>query len=466
MLADSLRYGIWFAFMASLLGGMVASAPNGRDRPLPRWLTATAAVALLAAVVLSSGLIFRERARPAGAGSNSRLRLALAIVGLALVEQLYRRDARAGALGHQAAVPRAGRAVRLRPLLLRRRACCSGASIADIWVARGVANALRDSVHRHRDGAQRRLDDRDAPVARRGVPFDGAARLGRVPAGGGGRRLLRPLLRRRLGPRAADRAAVRGAAVRAAGRVVRAGSARGSRCSSASTSSPTATTTARSGCASRARSSTDSGEPERAASERSSRSPTWSRARRARCGCARSDGASRRPRAGTCRRSTRVEPARRRRSPRSSSAPAGSSTSPSIARDRERYPELVLPAWLRAMPIALARRSADRRAPSCSASSCWRAPRTPIEVNWEVRDLLKTASRAGGELPGADPRDRGAARGAQVRRVQPDVGLCRPRPEEPRGTAFADAQECRAPPRQPGVPARHAEHRRARRRSG
>ncbi|MCK7493548.1 MAG: hypothetical protein MZW92_21085 [Comamonadaceae bacterium] len=30
---------------------------------------------------------------------------------------------------------------------------------------------------------------------------------------------------------------------------------------------------------------------------------------------------------------------------------------------------------------------------SCSASSCWRRPRTPLELNWEVRDLLKTAAR-------------------------------------------------------------------------
>ena len=53
------------------------------------------------------------------------------------------------------------------------------------------------------------MDDRDAPVAPRGVPLDGAPRLGRLPARGGRGRLFRPLLRRRLGTRAADRAAVR-----------------------------------------------------------------------------------------------------------------------------------------------------------------------------------------------------------------------------------------------------------------
>ena len=69
--------------------------------------------------------------------------------------------------------------------------------------------------------AQRRLDDRDAPVARRRLPFDGAAGFRRVPARGVGRRLCRPLLRRRLGPRRCRSSSLfAGAAARAAGRDV------------------------------------------------------------------------------------------------------------------------------------------------------------------------------------------------------------------------------------------------------
>ena len=38
--ADSLRYGIWFAFVASLLRGatQTEAPPRNADRPLPRWM--------------------------------------------------------------------------------------------------------------------------------------------------------------------------------------------------------------------------------------------------------------------------------------------------------------------------------------------------------------------------------------------------------------------------------------------
>ncbi len=71
----------------------------------------------------------------------------------------------------------------------------------------------------------------------------------------------------------------------------------------------------------------------------------------------------------------------------------------------------------------------------------------------------------GGQLSRADQGDRSAARGPQVRRVQPHVRVRRPRSQEPRRPAFADAQECRTTSRQSGVPARHAGDGGARRRS-
>ena len=67
----------------------------------------------------------------------------------------------------------------------------------------------------------------------------------------------------------------------------------------------------------------------------------------------------------------------------------------------------------------------------------------------------------GGDLSRPDAGDRGAARGAQVRRLQPHVGVRRPRSEEHRRAAVADAEERRAPSRQSGVPEGHADDGRA-----
>ena len=424
---------------------------------LPRWM-----VALVAAGSSPASCCRRRAARRAALGVESRdarrsaLRLGLAVVGLILVEQLMRR-----------AHPQARWAIKPLcvglagvfgfDLFFYADAMLFGRLDADIWVARGVANALVIPFLAVATARNTGVDDRDARVARRGVPLDRAARVGRVPARRRRRRLLRPLLRRRLGPRAADRAPVR----RAARSVVlwcrRAASARSSRSSSASISSPTATTIARSGCASRARSSArelaagrcrrtaikaladlvespggalwlrddDDELPPGVALEHGGRSTAIEPADGSLAALPRAHRLGHRPRR-VRRRADALSRARRSRS--------GCATIPS--------------AWL-VVPLIV-------RRPSSSASSSWRRRARAIEVNWEVRDLLKTASRQAASYPRPAPRDRGAARGAQVRRLQPDVGVCRPRSQEPGGAAFADAHECRAPPRQSRVPARHA----------
>ena len=147
------------------------------------------------------------------------LRLGLAVFGLILVEQLLRR-----------AHPQARWGI--KPLCSGSPACSrfdlffyADAMLFGRARRRHLGRARRrqragHSVHRDRDGAQYRLDGRDAHVARRRVPLHGAAGVGRLPAAVAGGRLLRPLFRRRLGPGAADRAAVRRAAARRAGRVV------------------------------------------------------------------------------------------------------------------------------------------------------------------------------------------------------------------------------------------------------
>ena len=300
----------------------------------------------------------------------------------------------------------------------------------------------------------------------RGVVFHStrAARVGRLPARGGGGRLHRSLLRRRLGPGAADRAPVRRDAVRGARGLVGQVPLEAPAFSSASISSPTATTIAPNGCASRARCRRRARcrgveEQQHQGARRPGREP-----RRRAVAAATSTRSSGPRRGGTWRPSTRAS-RRTGRSPGSSSGPGGSSTSTST----------------RTEPGALsgprASRTGSRRFPR-RGSSCRLISGTEL-VGFVVLATPRDGDRrqlggarpaqdrepAGGELPRPDPGDRSAARGAQVRRVQPDVGVRRPRPEEPRRAALADAEERRAPSRQSRVPARHAGDGRARRRS-
>jgi putative PEP-CTERM system histidine kinase len=139
---DMFRYGCWFAFLASLLetpsAGVGAQAESART---PRWVIVLIVIALLASVALSEGSpvgqAFGAEARKAEFG----VRLGLAIVGLILVEQLLRRvhpHARwsikplcvglAGLFGFD--------------LFMLADAMLYGHLDPDIWVARGVANLL------------------------------------------------------------------------------------------------------------------------------------------------------------------------------------------------------------------------------------------------------------------------------------------------------------------------------------
>jgi putative PEP-CTERM system histidine kinase len=144
ILFDSLRYAIWFAFLGSLIRG----AYVGSDRPraavsplLPRWAAVLVAAALIATLFLPEGeplvAILASESRLATFG----LRLALAVVGLILIEQLLRRahpPARwaikplcvglAGMFGFD--------------LFFYSDAMLFGVLDPDIWTARAIANAL------------------------------------------------------------------------------------------------------------------------------------------------------------------------------------------------------------------------------------------------------------------------------------------------------------------------------------
>jgi len=139
---DMFRYGCWFAFLASLLNAAPSDAGAERERArTPRWMIVLVVFSLLLSVALSEGSpvaqIFGFEARKLEFG----VRLGLAIVGLILIEQLLRRahpQARwsikplcvglAGLFGFD--------------LFMLADAMLYGRLDPDIWVARGVANLM------------------------------------------------------------------------------------------------------------------------------------------------------------------------------------------------------------------------------------------------------------------------------------------------------------------------------------
>jgi putative PEP-CTERM system histidine kinase len=142
LVCDVLRYALWLAFVASLL--RAAPSPGtveNRSTGVPR-----AAIALLAAALVASAILLHPSpfdgalAEPAYTTSFA-LRLALAIAGLAVVEQLFRR---AHAEARWAIKPLclglAG--VFAFDLYYYADAMMFGRLDANVWLARGVANAL------------------------------------------------------------------------------------------------------------------------------------------------------------------------------------------------------------------------------------------------------------------------------------------------------------------------------------
>jgi putative PEP-CTERM system histidine kinase len=136
--ADLVRYGLWFAFLGTLLAGK--GNPGERVR-LPARVSAPLGLALVACLLVSDGTDVAARLGGAAARVELGLRLALAVTGLVMVEQLMRRTHRQ----HQWA---------LRPLavalaglfgfdlFMYADAMLFGRLDADIWLARPVAHAL------------------------------------------------------------------------------------------------------------------------------------------------------------------------------------------------------------------------------------------------------------------------------------------------------------------------------------
>jgi putative PEP-CTERM system histidine kinase len=140
---DTLRYALWFAFLASLVAGTSVSANRDAVRSLkvPAWVFAVVAVSLAVGAALPDRdplrSIFGERA----AAIVFAVRVGLAVVGLVLVERLFRS---AAAHARWAIKPfclgLAG--VFAFDLFFYSDAMLFGHQDIDIWVARGVAQAL------------------------------------------------------------------------------------------------------------------------------------------------------------------------------------------------------------------------------------------------------------------------------------------------------------------------------------
>jgi putative PEP-CTERM system histidine kinase len=137
VIAETVRYAFWYAFIGSLLAG----AAEGPSRPiLPRWLIATAGL-LLAATVAT----FVSGVQLPWPEVNGRwyflLQLCTAILGLVFVEQLYRSAHHEARWGIKPLVLMLA-AMFGFDMLLYADALLFSRVDSDIWIARGLANAL------------------------------------------------------------------------------------------------------------------------------------------------------------------------------------------------------------------------------------------------------------------------------------------------------------------------------------
>ena len=141
MLADVagvVRYGVWFLFVGNLIeGGRVQDAPPA----FPRWVGTIVVLAMLACLALAAVPPLAQLLGAEAARTSFGLHLGLAVFGLMLVEQLVRRAhpqarwavkplciALAGVFGFE--------------LFLYADAMLFSALDLDIWAASGVVNAL------------------------------------------------------------------------------------------------------------------------------------------------------------------------------------------------------------------------------------------------------------------------------------------------------------------------------------
>jgi len=137
---DAFRYGCWFAFLGSVLRGVPGDDTSKQGGAgVSRGVAALIVVALLASVATSEGSPVAPEPDALARKLEFGLRLGLAVVGLTLVEQLLRRaHPQARWSIKPLCVALAG--VFAYDLFLAADAMLYGRVDPDIWVARGVAN--------------------------------------------------------------------------------------------------------------------------------------------------------------------------------------------------------------------------------------------------------------------------------------------------------------------------------------
>ncbi len=139
---DVLRYAAWFGFVGNLLSGWGAAGQvKEAAEPVPRWAYALAGAGLLASYALGgwptvAAALGLEGPRPAFG-----LHIGLAVFGLMLVEQLFR-QAQPQARWAIKPICLALGSVFGFELFLYADAMLFARLDADIWAARGIANAL------------------------------------------------------------------------------------------------------------------------------------------------------------------------------------------------------------------------------------------------------------------------------------------------------------------------------------
>ena len=139
---DAVRYAIWFAFLwAVLRGGDKTEVAGARSSPLPMWFAALLVVGLAASVILAEATPFGPNLEVHAYDWTYGARLGLAIAGLLMVEHLMRRappDARWAV--RPLAVGLAG--LFAFDLYFYADALLFGRMDEAVWSVRGLANAL------------------------------------------------------------------------------------------------------------------------------------------------------------------------------------------------------------------------------------------------------------------------------------------------------------------------------------
>lgn len=142
-LFDMTRVGGWFAFVLLLSGpvGAGAAASHGARAAAPAWFFALAGALLLANLALPGPIAVPLAAGGGGDALLFAAGLGLAILGLVLVEQLYRRTPELGRWGIKPLVLGLGGMFAF-DLFLFSDAMLFRRIDPDIWAARGIAHAL------------------------------------------------------------------------------------------------------------------------------------------------------------------------------------------------------------------------------------------------------------------------------------------------------------------------------------